>query len=164
MKPYDHLEWDPVSLACELKFKDVTEFYRDGRNGGPLLEKRVIAKFGYTPIGKQKSSGADALDEQGNRWEIRSITARGVHFRPSAMTGSGRKFKEAGFLQKLNSIQGYILGDIQEFPVVPIWFVSVDTVQKWYKEKLLGKTATSARKKIRKLIAALPENLTSVVA
>ena len=85
------------------------------------------------------------VDEIGDKWEVRSISAGGVYFCPSYMVGSGRSFNEPGFLQKLAEIKGYILTDITSFPDVPFWIVKSETVKDWWQKRLLGSTTKVSR-------------------
>lgn len=68
------------------------------------------------------------------------------------MVGSGRKFEEPGFLEKLDEIAGYIVSDIQKFPRVPCWIIPVETVREWWVEGKLGATTKITREKALTLI------------
>ena len=65
----------------------------------------------------------DVIDAHGGRWEVRSLTDRGIYFCPSHMVGSSRNFNERGFMAKLDGIDGYLVSDIEQFPAVPYWVV-----------------------------------------
>jgi hypothetical protein len=95
------------------------------------------------------------VDEIGDKWEVRSISAGGVYFCPSYMVGSGRSFNEPGFLQKLGEIKGYILTDITSFPDVPFWIVKSETVNVWWQKRLLGSTTKVSRNTALNLLRQL---------
>ena len=99
-----------------------------------------------------EKSPYDAIDDKGGRWEVRSLSHRGVYFCPSYMVGSGRSFAEAGFLLKLDDIKGYILADVSLFPDVPFWILPVATVRQWYMSRQLGNCTKINRVKALELI------------
>ncbi len=47
------------------------------------------------------------------------------------MKGSGRKFEEQGFLEKLEEVRGYVLSEIELFPRVEYWIIPTETVEDW---------------------------------
>lgn len=69
------------------------------------------------------------------------------------MVGSGRTFDETGFLVKLEGIKGYVLCDVESFPDVPFWFISVEQVMNWWDDKLLGNATKISRERALNLIA-----------
>ena len=95
-------------------------------------------------------------DAQGGKWEVRSISKGGIYFCPSYMVGSGRSFDEPGFMAKLDEIAGYIVSDIEQFPDIPFWIISVGTVRTWWREAKLGSTTKINRASALRLRAALP--------
>ena len=92
-------------------------------------------------LAPSEGSGFDLIDSKGGHWEVRSLTKGGIYFCPSYMVGSGRKFEEFGFIEKLNDIEGYIVTDISKFPTMPYWIISHETVSEWWFDGNLG-TAT----------------------
>jgi hypothetical protein len=103
------------------------------------------------------SEGAafDLLDDQGGKWEVRSISRSGVYFCPSYMVGSGRSFAEAGFLQKLSEVCGYIASDIESFPNVPYWIIPCEVVHGWWVDGKLGINTKISRDRALGLIKSL---------
>jgi hypothetical protein len=116
------LSWDLGKLAKALKIsqKAVWEYFTDGRRVSFILERRFAKKMRAT-LAESEGAEHDLVDSSGAKWEVRSISERGVYFCPSYMVGSKRKFKKRGFLVKLKEIKGYILCDITSFPNVPFW-------------------------------------------
>ena len=70
------------------------------------------------------------------------------------MVGSGRSFDLAGFLAKLDEVEGYIISDVELFPDVPVWVVSADEVLGWWKAGLLGTNSKISRAKAHQLFAS----------
>ena len=73
------------------------------------------------------------------------------------MVGSGRKFSEEGFLEKLSNIAGYLLADIEKFPNIPYWHIPADRVRDWWTKKKLGKNSKINRLKALSLITSSGE-------
>lgn len=61
------------------------------------------------------------------------------------MVGSGRRFEEAGFLAKLDSIEGYICSDITLFPDIPVFIVPREILRTLYGEGRLGPNTSISR-------------------
>ena len=79
----------------------------------------------------------------------RFVQSRRAAFTSRQVTrlGSGRRFDEAGFLDKLKSIKGYILSDITVFPAVEVFVVPVANVVRWHSQFRLGVNARTTRRK-----------------
>lgn len=71
--------------------------------------------------------------------------------------GSGRHFEEDGFLEKLDNVDGYILNDIESFPAIPYWIVSVDVVKSWRENGELGSSPKITCTKALNLLKALDQ-------
>ncbi len=134
------LSWnlDEISASLKLSKKDTKDYFTDGRRVSFMLERRLAFEVMNGSLAPSEGAGFDLLDANGKKWEVRSISRGGVYFCPSYMVGSGRSFDEAGFISKLNEIEGYILSDIEGFPCIPYWKVNKDQVLKWYKSNQLG--------------------------
>ena len=147
--------WDLPSIASALRIRpeDVQRYFTDGRRVSFLLERRIAYEVLKGTVATSEGAGYDVLDQQGGKWEVRSISRGGIYFCPSYMVGSGRKFAEAGFLAKLSEIQGYVVCDIECFPDVPYWIISVTTVKDWWNSKFLANTTKISRGKILKLLS-----------
>ncbi len=56
-------------------------------------------------------------------------------------------------MKKLQSIEGFILSDIVQFPTVDIFVVPVEYVVVWYKAGILGVNAQVSRNKFLEQLA-----------
>lgn len=157
VKPSGKLDWSIAELSKALKISqsDVKSYFKDGRRISFILERRLALEVVHGKLAASEGAGFDLTDANGKKWEVRSISKGGVYFRPSSQVGSGRAFEETGFLAKLDSIDGYILCDIEDFPDVPFWIVSVEVVRGWYNTATLKADASVSRKKILKLLGEL---------
>ena len=148
------LEWDLDEIAKSLclESEEAREYFTDGRRVSFILERRIRREILKGRLAPSEGAGYDLIDEQDRKWEVRSITKSGVYFCPSYMVGSGRRFEERGFLDKLNEIAGYVLSDVREFPKIPIWKVDADIVGSWYRNGELGAGTKVSGSKARRLL------------
>ena len=103
-------------------------------------------------LAPSEGSGFDLIDASEGLWEVRSLS-KTIYFHPSYMEGSGRKFVEVGFLDKLANIEGYFVTDITRFPEMPYWIIGYEVVKQWWHEGKLGaNTSKIGRKKFLNLI------------
>ena len=156
MEPTGYLEWDVQEIASALRIRreDVLKYFTDGRKVAFIFERRITNEITGGELADSEGADHDIVDVDGKRWEVRSISKK-TYFCPSYMVGSGRTFEEDGFLRKINSIAGYILVDIGEFPNVPFWKISSANVLDWYKNRQLGAGTHTSRAKVLRLIKNL---------
>jgi hypothetical protein len=151
------LRWDLTELSRAMRLPDaaVREYFTDGRRVSFLLERRVATEVLHGRTAPSEGAPFDAIDASGGRWEVRSLSRHGVYFCPSNMVGSSRHFEEAGFLQKLAGIRGYVVADIERFPEVPYWRVDSEQVRAWWRDGSLGSDSKVSRDKALALLAQL---------
>lgn len=79
--PNGVLEWDPEEIAKALKIepKDVKEYFTDGRRVSFIVERRIAREILKGKLAPTEGAGYDIIDSQGNKWEVRSITERGIY-------------------------------------------------------------------------------------
>ena len=147
--------WDLAKLAFELHIPqdDTLTYFQDGRRASFIVERRLAYEYLQGKIAESEGASYDVFDKEGLKWEVRSLTKGGMYFCPSYMKGSGRKFEEEGFLQKLSEIEGYLIARITDFPIVPVFKISKDQVLSWWKEGSLGTSSEIALKKAEMLFA-----------
>jgi hypothetical protein len=153
-EPDGYLAWDLAAIAKALNIstEDVLEYFTDGRRVSFILERRIAYEVLGGTLGESEGAGFDLQDAQGRKWEVRSISRGGVYFCPSYMVGSGRSFEPSGFLSKLDSIEGYILADIEAFPQLPFWSVTSEEVRHWWQAGELGTATKVSRKRALELL------------
>ena len=110
-----------------------------------LLERRLAREVLKGRLAPSEGAGYDLMAPDGGKWEVRSISRQGIYFCPSYMVGSGRRFEENGFIEKLAEIKGYIVSDIESFPDIPFWIVPVEQVKAWWKAGRLGSATKISR-------------------
>lgn len=142
-----------MALALKVKPHDITEYMIDGRRASFFIERRLVSENIGWSLAPSESSGYDILDENNEKWEVRCLTKFGVYFTPSNQVGSGRKFDEVKFLQKLSAIKGYIVSDIVTFPSVEIYCIPSGNVLRWYQDGRLGVNAKISRNKFLKSLS-----------
>lgn len=148
------LEWDLEKVANSLAItqEEARLYFTDGRRVSFILERRICREIVGGKLAPSEGAGFDLIDDGGLKWEVRSITGGGIYFCPSYMVGSGRKFAEAGFIAKLEEIEGYIVSDVTLFPRIPVWRISGEKVLDWYERGELGAGSKISRAKALTLI------------
>ncbi len=131
---------------------EVKGYFTDGRRISFVLERRIAREILEGKLAKSEGDAWDIIDANGDLWEVRSLS-KTTYFCPSYMVGSGRKFDEAGFLDKLSRIRGYVISDITLFPEIPVWLVESREVLEWYKAKKLGAGTKTSRKRVLQLLS-----------
>lgn len=133
----------PVGISIKLM--------QDGRLLSALVEVRLRQFFpGFKPA--PVNATYDLIDPSGKLWEVRSITKSGAHFSPSYMRGSGRNFDRDGFIDRIKTLEGYILADTHGYPIVRYWAIPTAVVWDWYSNCKLTGSASGSRNKILGLL------------
>lgn len=135
---YFRFNLEKISSALGISEEDTRLYFTDGRRISFLIERRAVEVMPGSRLAPSEGSGFDLIDSAGGHWEVRSLTKGGIYFCPSYMVGSGRKFEEFGFLNKLDDIEGYIVTDISKFPTMPYWVITEQTVKQWWIDGTLG--------------------------
>ncbi len=148
------LTWNAKTLAKQLHLTvdETLEYFKDGRRGSFVVERRIAREIIGGKIAETEGKSFDVYDSKGNKWEVRSLTQRGIYFCPSNMVGKGRKFAEAGFQAKLRGIKGYYVARITTFPEVEVFKIDSKQVRKWHKNKELGKNTKISLSKMEQLL------------
>jgi len=136
-----------IADAFEVSLEEVRIYLTDGRKASFMVERKIQRMHQGWQLAHSEGAGYDLIDPNGGLWEVRSITRNGVYFCSSRDVGSGRSFKEDLFYEKIDLVEGWILADIECFPEVKVYKVDSGNVQKWYEDKLIGKTTSVSRKK-----------------
>ena len=154
MSPTGYFKFDlaEISKALRIKDEDTKKYFTDGRRVSFLIERRAVESMPGSRLAPSEGSGFDLIDANGGYWEVRSLTKGGIYFCPSYMVGSGRKFDEFGFLEKLDDVEGYIVTDISEFPTMPYWIIKYELIKRWWESGELGTNSKIPRNKFLRLI------------
>lgn len=150
------LKWDVSKLARELHLTEdeTIVYFQDGRRCSFITERRIAREFLSGHIADSEGAAFDLYDKNEKRWEVRSLTSSGIYFCPSYMVGSGRKFEESGFLEKVSEIEGYLIAKIDDFPKVPVYQIQSSRVLDWYYKGELGKNTSVSLSKMEKLLSS----------
>ena len=116
------------------------------------LERRIRSEIVKGTRSPSECGDFYVIDENGQKWEVRSITSSGIYFCPKYMVGSGREFNEDGFRTRLDEISGYFVGDVTKFPKIPIWKIPELIVLDWYDRGMLGAETNVCRSKVLRLM------------
>ena len=151
------LSWDVKELAKQLHLTqdETLTYFQDGRRCSFITERRIAREFIGGRIADSEGAAYDIFDLDNKKWEVRSLTHSGIYFCPSYMVGSGRKFEEAGFLNKIKEIEGYYVAKITTFPEVPVYEIDSDQVLDWYKKGKLGISTSVTLSKMEQLLLSM---------
>ncbi|MAK04853.1 MAG: hypothetical protein CMA03_03070 [Euryarchaeota archaeon] len=154
MEPSGYFNFDltKISEALGISENDTQLYFTDGRRVSFLIERRAVESMPGSRLAPSEGSGFDLIDRDDGYWEVRSLTKGGIYFCPSYMVGSGRKFDEDGFIEKLDNVEGYFVTDITRFPEMPYWIIRYETVKQWWHSGDLGKNSKIPRTKFLNLI------------
>ena len=150
------LHWDLNGIADSLHLtaQETKDYFTDGRRVSFILERRICREIIGGRLSPSEGAGFDLIDAHDRKWEVRSITSGGIYFCPSYMVGSGRRFNELGFFEKLDEIEGYVVSDVTKFPEIPVWKLSVEAVRRWYANRNLGAGTKVSRLRALALLGA----------
>ena len=151
------LSWDVKELAKQLHLThdETLTYFQDGRRCSFITERRIAREFIGGRIADSEGAAYDIFDLDNKKWEVRSLTNSGIYFCPSYMVGSGRKFEEKGFLNKIKEIEGYYVAKITTFPEVPVYEIDSDQILDWYKNGKLGMSTSVTLSKMEQLLSSM---------
>ncbi len=102
------IDWKLVSVGLGLSVEDTIQMFDDGRFLGRLGE--FLHQNSEKGKRQNENSSYDIQEVNQTKTEVRSITDK-VSFASSKEVGFGRKVTENGFIEKLNSVDRFVLID-----------------------------------------------------
>lgn len=135
-----------ISFEDEINIGRVNEnvvydLMQDGNVFGRLAENIVCEYCTEFEMATDNQTYYDVVSSNDNsKWEVRTFTSRGCNLIPSYQIGSGRSYDQDEFHEKLNNIDGYIIVDNREFPIVKIY-----QIESWTAYNLFPATINSTR-------------------
>jgi len=80
------LEWNLADLqrAMQLTEDEVRTYFTDGRRISVILERRLAREVLHGTLAPSEGSGFDLADQEGRKWEVRSISKGGIYNRISS--------------------------------------------------------------------------------
>lgn len=103
-----NLDWVKIAEGFGLPIETTIEMFDDGRMLGRIGE--FLHQNSNNGIREKENSSFDVKEENDTKSEIRTITNK-VSFASSKEVGFGRKVTEKGFLDKLLSVDQFVLID-----------------------------------------------------
>lgn len=133
------IDFDNNALVKALKIeeKHVRRFLMDGRNAAFLLKFRLSEEFGY-PLVEGPNAPTQLIGSKGKIWIIKTCTAiSGVSFCTNSMIGSGRKFNSQKFFDSLKENIGFLICNLDCFPVIHVYKTSPRKVIELYERGII---------------------------
>jgi len=139
------LDLKKVAEGLGLSEAEVVSFFNDGRIVGRLGEFIYANKTGSNRA-KSEGSSYDVDGVNGERIEVRSITEQ-ISFASSKEVGYGRKVTEAGFNEKMNSLDFFVGIDFREMSNLRFIEIGKDDVNAMADSGILRKNKSVGAKK-----------------
>jgi hypothetical protein len=131
------LDLEKVAEGLGLSVEETIKFFNDGRIVGRLGEFIYANKMGGNRA-KSEGSSYDVDGKNGERIEVRSIT-EGISFASSKEVGFGRSVTEAGYAEKLDSLDSYIGIDFRNLSELSFIEITKDDLNDMNEKGLLRK-------------------------
>jgi hypothetical protein len=117
-----YINWEKVGDGLGLPIDKTIELFSDGRILGRLGE--FLHEGSEKGKRQNENSSYDVKELNNVRSEIRSITTK-VSFASSKEVGYGRKVTENGFIEKLNSLDRFIVIDKRKITEGKLDFIEI---------------------------------------
>jgi hypothetical protein len=101
----------------------VNEMFKDGRVFAPFAERILEQDFGLKYIPGCKAYDNEDAADSNIKYDQKTFTKGGCKFMPSSMIGTGRKFDQGIFNEKVKNMNYAIVSNVN-FPHIRIRFMS----------------------------------------
>jgi hypothetical protein len=157
------------SLLLSMGLGDIPQheaikLMRDGRMASRVIEVNLATHLGLRQ--PENSNEEWDLEGENGKSEVRCLTRYGLSFAPSNSKGKGRKFDESSFVEKVDTVDGFYVADVQNYPEVDLFSLGSDQVREWHDGGKLGKNAALGRSRARELLEDVlpPPEIEEVIA
>ena len=100
----------------------------DGRISGLLAEDLANAIFNNVSKAPSERAPFDLIDEEGHRYECRTITKGGTALVPSNQLGQGRHYDRVAHKKKVDSLYAYLFVDVRDSPLFQLVAFTTDQI------------------------------------
>jgi hypothetical protein len=151
MEKFSHkINYKYLSKALGISEELSIKFLNDGRIMGRLGEF-ILEERGVGIRSGNENTPYDNITEDDKRIEVRSITNK-VSFASSKEIGFGRSVTEAGFQDKLDSIDYYVCIDFSDKNTIDFIPITKDDIKEMIDNKIIGKNKAVSKKKFYKYL------------
>ena len=109
-----------------IKKQTLYERFTDGRISGLLSEDLANALYNNITKSPSEKSTFDIMDNEGRKYECRTLTESGASLLPSNQVGKGRYYNETEHVRKLEALHAYIFTDIRNSPIFRIVAIPIE--------------------------------------
>ena len=119
------LSWNRSDVGTALGLDDdqLNNWARDGRNMNTLVQHRIASDQGWRLVSVEGGTKVLVSDD-GRRYWVRCVNKNGVHLTRASMRGHGRSFKEGAFRSWLQGFDGFLLANVDDWPLVDVYHLS----------------------------------------
>jgi hypothetical protein len=151
MEKFSHkINYKYLSKALGISEELSIKFLNDGRIMGRLGEF-ILEELGVGIRSGNENTPYDNITEDDKRIEVRSITNK-VSFASSKEIGFGRSVTEAGFQDKLDSIDYYVCIDFSDKDSIKFIRITKDDIHKMTEIGFIGKNKSISKKNFYKYL------------
>jgi hypothetical protein len=115
----------PVTFG-DLSDEQLSVTFSDGRAAAFLIYEHLLAR--HENLLRAMNYPADCVKLAERVLQVRMVTANGTALNPHKQNGTRRQYNQLEHLEARNSVDGYILVDITEFPTIVYSFVPITRV------------------------------------
>ena len=124
-----------LDLTNKIKFGPIKkqtlyERFTDGRISGLLSEDLANALYNNVTKSPSEKSTFDIMDDEGRKYECRTLTDSGASLLPSSQVGVGRSYNETEHIRKIEALHAYIFTDIRNSPIFKIVAIPIEDLGK----------------------------------
>lgn len=140
MEHITEIKWNlsKISRALDITDSNTLRFLKDGRNSAFLL-KFYLSNLLDWELVEGYNAPTKLISFDGSVWVIKTCTSiSGVSLCQNSMIGKGRKFNAVDFLKSLNENSGFLICDIDSFPVVNVYKISSKEAKAFFDKGMLS--------------------------
>ncbi len=152
------LKLPEIADAFRLSETVVTGLFTSGASAHAFYEA-ILAKRLKMSAAESDSDSYSLVSKsnEGVTYGVRCMHQHGVSFARYSNIGASRKFSEQDFIDRTQSLTGYYVIDTENFPIVPVYFISSALVAMMYEDQLINRAAYLSRGNFFKLVKYFDE-------
>ena len=123
------VDMESIALALHVNLNTVFHRLSDGRIASAWTEEWASKIYNLKTAESACPRGYDLYSVDGAKTEVKTLTSNGVKFQRSARIGTGRKCTNKELMKDIGRVEGFILVDITNLPIIKVIRVSSGFIQ-----------------------------------